>query len=131
MNRYQAFKELKGDLGIRAIYHQREDRIEAHIFVAFLAGYALWRPDSHARAALENLAAIQMVDAHLPTTYGRRLVLSRYTQPEPEQKILLDQLRWRCRQNHHRGSSPPPRATAPKFACGADLCRCVYGGSMG
>src|SRR4029077_10715549 len=33
----QAFKELKGDLAIRPIYHQTDARIEAHIFVAFLA----------------------------------------------------------------------------------------------
>jgi hypothetical protein len=98
----QAFKELKGNLGIRPIYHQREDRIEAHIFVAFLA-YCLQvtlkarlrplAPGLTPRAALDNLAAIQMVDVHLPTTDGRHLVLSRYTQPETEQKTLLDQLR--------------------------------------
>ena len=98
----QAFKELKNDLGVRPIYHQRDERIEAHIFVAFLA-YCLQvtlkarlrplAPGLTPRAAIENLAAIQMVDVHLPTTDGSHLVLSRYTQPEPEQQILLDQLR--------------------------------------
>ena len=73
----QAFKELKSDLGIRPIYHQHEERIEAHIFVAFLA-YCLQvtlkarlrplAPGLTPRAALESLAAIQMVDVHLPTT---------------------------------------------------------------
>ena len=50
----QAFKELKGDLAIRPIYHQTDERIEAHILVAFLAyclqvtlkqGCEPWRPD--------------------------------------------------------------------------------------
>ena len=39
----QAFKELKHDLAIRPIFHQREERIEAHIFVSFLA-YCLLVP---------------------------------------------------------------------------------------
>lgn len=111
----QAFKELKNDLGVRPIYHQRDERIEAHIFVAFLA-YCLQvtlkarlrplAPGLTPRAAIENLAAIQMVDVHLPTTDGRHLVLSRYTQPEPEQQILLDQLRLEL------PPQPPPRISA-------------------
>jgi hypothetical protein len=111
----QAFKELKGDLGIRPIYHQHDARIEAHIFLAFLA-YCLLvtlkarlrplAPRLTPRAAIENLAAIQMGDVHLPTTDGRHLVLSRYTQPEPEQQILLDQLRLEL------PPQPPPRISA-------------------
>jgi hypothetical protein len=111
----QAFKELKGDLGVRPIYHQHDARIEAHIFLAFLA-YCLLvtlkarlrplAPGLTPRAAIENLAAIQMVDVHLPTTDGRHLVLSRYTQPEPEQQILLDQLRLQL------PPQPPPRISA-------------------
>jgi hypothetical protein len=121
----QAFKELKGDLGIRPIYHQREDRVEAHIFVAFLA-YCLQvtlkarlrplAPGLTPRAALENLAAIQMVDVHLPTTDGRHLILSRYTQPEPEQKILLDQLRLEL------PPQPPPRISATAESHRAEVC---------
>ena len=97
----QAFKELKGDLGIRPVFHQLEARIEAHIFVAFLA-YCLHvtlkarlrplAPGLTPRSALEKFAAIQMVDVHLPTTDGRTLVLSRYTEPEPEQQLLLNRL---------------------------------------
>jgi transposase len=121
----QAFKELKGDLGIRPIYHQREDRIEAHIFVAFLA-YCLQvtlkarlrplAPGLTPRAALENLAAIQMVDVHLPTTDGRHLILSRYTQLEPEQTILLDQLRLAL------PPQPPPRISATAESHRAEVC---------
>jgi len=98
----QAFKELKSDLTIRPIYHQRDDRIEAHIFVAFIA-YCLQvtlkqrlrslAPGLTPRAALEKFSAIQMVDVHLPTTDGRTLILSRYTEPEKDQQLLLQQLR--------------------------------------
>lgn len=98
----QAFKELKGDLSIRPIYHQKDSRIEAHIFVAFIA-YCLQvtlkhrlralAPGLTPRAVLEKFAAIQMVDVHLPTTDGRYLVLPRYTQPTRDQKILLSELK--------------------------------------
>ncbi len=97
----QAFKELKHDLAIRPIYHQREDRIEAHIFVAFIA-YCLQvtlkhrlrslAPGLTPRAVLEKFATLQMVDVYLPTTDGRTLILPRYTEPEKDQKILLQQL---------------------------------------
>jgi hypothetical protein len=58
------------------------------------------------RSALEKFAAIQMVDVHLPTTDGRTLILSRYTEPEPEQQILLDRLHLR------RPEQPPPRISS-------------------
>ena len=97
----QAFKELKGELALRPIYHQLESRIQAHIFVSFLA-YCLQvtlkarlrrcAGGLTPRAVLEKFAAIQMLDVHLPTTDGREIVLSRYTQPEREVCLLLDQL---------------------------------------
>ena len=97
----QAFKELKHDLAIRPIFHQLEPRIEAHIFVAFIA-YGLHvtlkqlarplAPGLTPRAILEKFSTIQMVDVHLPTTDGRRLVLPRYTQPTPDHQLLLRQL---------------------------------------
>jgi transposase len=98
----QAFKELKGDLAIRPIYHQTDARIEAHIFVAFLA-YCLQvtlkfqarqkAPGLTPRAILEKFSAQQMVDVHLPTTDGRRFILSRYTLPDKDQKLLLHHLK--------------------------------------
>ncbi len=98
----EAFKTLKGDLAIRPIHHQKEKRIEAHIFVAFLA-YALHvtlrrrlrdlAPGLTPRSALEKFGSMQMIDVHLPTTDGRTLILSRYTQPEPELQMLLKRLR--------------------------------------
>ena len=44
------------------------------------------------RAILEKLAAIVMIDVHLPTTDGREIILSRYSEPEPDQALLLAQL---------------------------------------
>ena len=98
----EAFKNLKGDLAIRPVFHQEERRIEAHIFIAFLA-YCLQitlqrrlhalAPGLTARSALEKFAAVQMIDVHLPTTDGRELLLTRYTQPEPELRLLIQQLR--------------------------------------
>jgi len=98
----EAFKTLKGDLALRPVHHQIPPRIEAHIFVAFLA-YALHvtlrrrlrdlAPGLTSRAVLHTLRAIQMVDVHLPTTAGREVVLSRYTEPEPDVPLLLRQLR--------------------------------------
>jgi hypothetical protein len=93
-----AFRHLKSDLGLRPIYHQKDRRIEAHIFVAFLA-YCLHvtlqqrlcalAPGLTVRAVLEKLSPIQMVDVCLPTTDGRLLTLPRYTQPEADQQLLL------------------------------------------
>jgi hypothetical protein len=108
----QAFKNLKGDLAIRPIFPQDERRIEAHIFIAFLA-YCLQitlqrrlhalAPGLTARSALEKFAAVQMIDVHLPTTDGRELLLTRYTQPEPELQLLIQQLKLSL------PPQPPPR----------------------
>ena len=97
----QAFKDLKGDLRLRPIFHQLDPRIEAHIFVSFLA-YCLHttlRNLARAEAAgltsqaiLEKLATIQMIDLHIPTTDDRLIVLSRHTQPEPDVALLLARL---------------------------------------
>ena len=98
----QAFKELKGDLSIRPIYHQTDSRIEAHIFIfiAFVAYCLQITLKQHLRAlapgltpaaVLEKFTAMQMVDVHVPTTDGRHLVLPRYTQPNQDQKLLLQQ----------------------------------------
>jgi transposase len=110
----EAFKNLKGDLSLRPVYHQREDRIEAHIFVSFLA-YCLhvtlrrWlrdlAPGLTPRTVLEKFAAVQMIDVHLPTTDGRHVILPRYTQPEKELQVLLDQLKLTL------PDQPPPRIT--------------------
>jgi transposase len=111
----QAFKELKNDLAIRPIHHQLETRIEAHIFVAFLA-YCLMvtlkqrlkplAPGLTPRAVLEKLAVIQMIDVELPTTDGRTVILSRHTEPETDQRLLLQTLKLDL------PDQPPPKITA-------------------
>jgi len=110
-----AFKNLKGDLAIRPIHHQREDRIEAHIFIAFLS-YCLQvtlqrrlrdlAPGLTVRSVLEKFAAVSMVDVHLPTTDGRTVIMARYTQPENELKLLLKRLKIEL------PTQPHPRITA-------------------
>jgi len=83
------------------------------------------------RAALENLAAIDMVDVHLPATDERTLILSRYTEREQEQRILLDRLRLTLPEQPPRGSPPPSNRNPSKPACSADPRRCANGRSMG
>jgi len=108
----EAFKTIKGDLAIRPIYHQCQERIEAHIFIAFLA-YCLQvtlaprlrdlAPGLTARSVLEKFAALQMLDVHLPTTDGRTVILTRYTQPEADLQLLLNRLKLQL------PSQPPPK----------------------
>jgi Transposase DDE domain len=110
-----AFKNLKDDLKLRPIHHQLVDRIEAHIFVAFLA-YCLHvtlrarlKPLASgltARAVLDKFAAVQMLDVHFPTTDGRTLILSRHTELNADQKLLVTQLKLEL------PPQPPPRITA-------------------
>jgi transposase len=110
-----AFKNLKDDLQLRPIYHQLQHRIEAHIFVAFIS-YCLHvtlkaRLRSVAdgltpRAVLDKFATLQMLDVKFSTTDGRTLILSRYTEPDTDHKLLLEQLKLTL------PPQPPPRITA-------------------
>ena len=110
----EAFKNLKGDLAIRPIYHQEEARIEAHIFICFLA-YCLHvtlgrrlrdlAPGLTTRSVLEKFAAVQMLDVRIPTTDTREVVLTRYTQPERELELLLKELKLEL------PPQPPPKIT--------------------
>jgi hypothetical protein len=112
-----AFKTLKDDLSVRPIYHQRPDRIAAHVFVAFLA-YCLHvtlkaqlrphAPGLTIRQALDKFAAMQLLDVHFPTTDGRELIFTRHTEPDPDQQLLLAQLGWTL------PAQPPPRITAKR-----------------
>ncbi len=114
-----AFKSLKSDLGLRPIHHRLEGRVEAHIFVAFLA-YCLQvtlknslrnqAPGLSPKAVMEKLSTIQMIDVWIPTRDNRWLVLPRYTQPSLEVQILLDTLRMEL------PAQPPPRIKSPVTA---------------
>lgn len=109
------FRSLKSELGIRPVYHRLEQRVDAHILVAFLA-YCLQvtlknRLQIHApgltpTAVLEKLGTVQMIDVWIPTLDGRWLILPRYTQPAKDLQMLLDKIRLAL------PSQPPPRITA-------------------
>lgn len=111
----ESFRTLKGDLGLRPIYHQKPERIEAHLFVAFLA-YCLSTTLRQRlrglagglmpRTVLEKLSGLMMLDVSLPTVDGRELVLARRTEPEPDVQILLEQL------GLVLPDQPPPRIRA-------------------
>jgi len=125
----EAFRNLKGDLAIRPIWHQLESRIEAHIFVTFLA-YCLhvtlgqrlqgcapgWTP----RSALEQLKGMQLIDVKVPTADGRRLEMARYTQPDKAQQLTLAMLKLEL------PPQPPPKIYASQPSqvggCGEDFC---------
>ena len=97
----ESFRNLKGDLAIRPIYHQKDERIEAHIFLSFLA-YCLHvalrakmrqlAGGLTPRAVLEKFATMQMLDVHLPVGETSELVMARYTQPDKDLKLLLEHM---------------------------------------
>jgi len=107
--------DLKGDLCLRPVFHQKDSRNEAHIMVCFLA-YCVHvtlreklrrhAPGLTPRQTLGHLGRIQTIDVHLPTTDGRELLLRRRTEPNAEQQLLLSQLRLLL------PAQPPPKITA-------------------
>ena len=108
------FRSLKSELGIRPIHHQLEHRVDAHILIAFLAyclqitlkqRLLLHAPGLTPTAVLEKLAEIQMIDVWIPTVDQRWLILSRYTQPSSDTKLLIEKLRLEL------PSQPSPRLT--------------------
>jgi transposase len=96
-----AFRVQKSELVIRPVWHQREDRVQAHIFVCFLA-YVLWKTleqwtrraglGDTSRTVLDELAQIQSVDVVLPATDGRTLRVRCVVKPERPQAMLLERL---------------------------------------
>lgn len=112
----EAFRTLKGDLAIRPVYHQKPERIEAHLFVAFLA-YCLsitLRQQLRGlagglmpRAVFEKLATVQMLDVRVPTTDGRELLLIRRTEPAADVTLVLQQL------GLNLPTQPPPKIRTP------------------
>jgi transposase len=113
----ESFRTLKGDLGLRPIFHQIDSRIEAHIFISFLA-YCLHvtleqynkraATGLSSRSVLERLGEIQMLDVTIPATDGRELRMKRYTKPEKIHQLLLDQLGFVL------PAQPPPEIRNPR-----------------
>lgn len=97
----ESFRTLKGDLGLRPVFHQLDGRIEAHVFISFLAyclHVILEQYNKKAatglsfRSVLARMSEIQMLDVTIPATDGREVRMKRYTKPEKIHCLLLDQL---------------------------------------
>ena len=112
----ESFRTFKGDLGLRPVFHQLDGRIEAHVFVSFLA-YCLHvtleqynkkvATGLSSRSVLERMSEIQMLDVTIPATDGRELRMKRYTKPEKVRQLLLDQL------GVNLPAQPPPEIRNP------------------
>lgn len=114
----ESFRTLKGDLGLRPVFHQLDGRIEAHVFISFLAYCLHVTLEKHnkkaatglsSRGVLERMSEIQMLDVTIPATDGREVRMRRYTKPEKVHHLLLDQLGFTL------PAQPPPeiRNTGP------------------
>ena len=96
-----AFRIQKSDLSIRPVWHQKEERVRAHIFVCFLS-YVLWKTlgqqckraglGDEPRRVLSELSEIRLIDVVLPTDGGQEIRTSCVTRPTEHQRILLDNL---------------------------------------
>jgi hypothetical protein len=112
----ETFRTLKGDLGLRPVFHQLDGRIEAHILITFLA-YCLHvtleqynrraAGGLSSRSVLERMGEIRMLDVTIPATDGRALRMKRYTKPEKVHELLLERLGFTL------PGQPPPEIRNP------------------
>lgn len=96
-----AFRIQKGDLGIRPIWHQKEERVQSHILVCFLA-YVLWKMlgqmckraglGSEPRKVFDEIARVKAVDVVMPTRQGTVIRNRCIAQPTKAQAVLLQML---------------------------------------
>lgn len=99
-----AFRIQKSDLSIRPVWHQKEERVRAHIFVCFLS-FVLWKTlgqqckraglGDEPRRVISELSEIRLVDVVLPTDTGREIRNRCVTRPTEHQRILIDKLGFR------------------------------------
>jgi transposase len=99
-----AFRIQKSDLKLRPIWHQKKERVQAHILVCFLA-YVIWKSigqwcakaglGNETRRVFEEIAQIKMVDVIMTTTGGHVIRRRCIADPARSQKILLDRLKLR------------------------------------
>ncbi len=112
----EAFRTLKGDRGLRPILRHKPQRIEADLFVAFLA-YCLSitlrqclravSPGLMPRVLFEKFASIQTLDVRVPTTDGLELLLVRRTEPDRDLTLLM------ARLGCSLPPQPPPKIGLP------------------
>jgi transposase len=96
-----AFRIHKSDLTLRPIWHQKKERVQAHVLVCFLA-YVLWKTlgqmcksaglGDEPRKVLDEIAAVQTVDVLLPTRCGQTIRKRCIAKPSEHQAILLHKL---------------------------------------
>jgi len=96
-----AFRIQKSDLVLRPIWHQKQHRVAAHIFVCFLA-FVLWKClaqlckenglGNEPQKVIDEIKHIKLADVILPTRKGIDIKLPCVSQPDPHQKILLQRL---------------------------------------
>lgn len=96
-----AFRIQKSDLKLRPVWHQKEDRVHAHIFVCFLA-FVLWKClaqickqsglGNEPRKVIKEIGRIKLTDVILPTRKGIEIRLQCVSKPDAHQKILLQRL---------------------------------------
>ena len=97
-----AFRIQKSDLCIRPIWHQKTERVEAHILVCFLA-YVVWKTlagmcsqaglGDEPRKVIEEICGIKSVDVVVPTRTGKEIKINCVSRPTPHQQILLSHLK--------------------------------------
>ena len=96
-----AFRIQKSDLSIRPVWHQKEERVRAHIFVCFLS-FVLWKTlgqlckraglGDEPRRVISELSEIRLVDVVLPTDSGREIRNRCVARPTEHQRILIEKL---------------------------------------
>jgi transposase len=97
----EVFRTEKSELAIRPIWHQMEERVQAHVLFSFLA-YAMWKTlqtwmersglGRGVRTVIEEFARIKATDVVLPTTAGRDVKLTCITRPDKAQRAIIDRL---------------------------------------
>jgi hypothetical protein len=127
----EAFRTLRGNLALRPIYHKDPERIEAHLFIAFLVYCLATTLRQHVRAVagglmrravFEKFATVQMLDVSVPTSDGRELLLVRHTEPNRHVALLLHKLDL---QLPPLPPQPPPKIRAPKPGAWAPAVHCA------
>lgn len=109
----ESFRMSKQDLGLRPVFHQTQQRVEAHIFICFLSlvlqrtlevGLVAKGLGRSTRKVVEELQGLKSMDVIFPTTAGDEIKLRIISNPDPSLKILLDHLKFR----------PPKRLCLPQ-----------------